>query len=528
MIVDQAPSGLDQATRVALGKRLGPFDEVLHIEEARFMLQAYEYRASITRGRKLTVFEKAAFGLLSAKGEMEPSDLGRMLGFSEKDGDFATRLCKRLFDLKAISGDENGIALTETGKLSAETGSIPEIEQTSFDILLVASDSQEINEKPIPRKMATDLMKKVEWHSTLVGSAPSIEKVLLQAAEQHPDLHSPDNGVRIDSASLKRQKDGHVTMVQRCALVHSKLDKSIRLVPIPRERDPEANRLLTILAGSSKSELNRIFQVYEGKTQSNSSAGDEDRSIVSGIITQMPDERDTIIEQLQAAITQKDQAQEKELKAAYAALSPKYFSTFDFEEEMLRIFARSKIVWIKSPFVRQSAMRERGRQIENALRRKATVILVASKTEGNQQKNVDQGVREYLNDLNRKEERFLFIESDIFHSKLLFSFAEDISIYQGSFNILSFLPRETDHKIRDETMVRLPWDKAGYDFFDNERMAVLSALEEKSSSLKKTIEGRKKSNPAIADKDMEARLALYQAKAKLVLDLNVPLPTTGE
>ncbi|MBL8968551.1 MAG: hypothetical protein JNG85_16215 [Spirochaetaceae bacterium] len=515
MILDREPSGLDQETRAALARNLAFSDEVLAVSEARFALEAGDFKVQVRRGRKTTTFEAAALEAIQDSGGMKPRDLGKMLGFDEEDADFANRLCARLFDLKAVFGDPSHVVLSPAGSESVATGTMPETKEERISLVLPGFGGPPRESIPVPRKISAGLVKLVSWSDEGTAQAQDGDAVLEQARLQHPDLHNPDNGVWIEPQSLRQVRRGSCSMTRKCALVRSRLNGETRLVPLPREKDPEGNAFVARIASRAVTERDRLLAEFE-----------EARKLDPSSLVEAPpaaDPREEILKLIREAKQEENEKRIKELQLQYSQLQPRYYNTYAFEEELLSVFARSSVIWIKSPFVRQYAMRERARQIENALQRKATIVLVASLPEGREQENVDPRVREDLENLTRDRERFLFVESQVFHTKLMYSFGPESYAYQGSFNILSFMAREGERLVRDETMVRLPWEKAAAAVFDAERDAVIRTLEGSLRGIEASLEARKKTNPKIIDRALEDKAAMLAKKIALVRNLPIPL-----
>lgn len=406
------------------------------------------YEGLTSKPLKVGPMEQTIIKLLECRTGWSTDELCEVLGLDPEDGVERSLLQSGIDELRserkqAIEGDETYIALTEKGRLFAQGGEVPEQYKSEFSLLYW-------REKPsilLPKEVA-DAVKNARYvdYSTVRSEfSLSKEEGLRVIEEQAPEVHYPRERYILDMSSLSfLGESAQLSYELAVALLYDTVIEEARLLLYDKDSYVVLRDLSEHLS--------------------------QDKELVGCYVQEAADGVEERIQEMRMIYGEEPVEQCLTNSASEPSLSPEdgqqiktLYDTQEFEEELGRILTdeTAKAIWLISPWIKKGAFsRQRYKQIETflSLSSNSQVRLIYSMPEGDSVM-IDEISDELLHRLKKRyRDRLLIAQFPNFHYKEVIVEGVDgkLSIYSGSFNILSFSGQQQLNKpIRAERMTLL-------------------------------------------------------------------------
>lgn len=435
--------------------------------EIKFVKATYEGKTQ--RPAKITAIEKGIVGILIVDETSTFEKIGTILGLDvvndKAEQTILRTAIEKLQGFNAIEGDDSCLALTDGGRAYAEKGERPDLYTKSFDIFIDTLHPTWLNIK----NCLGDNVKKIDEIKTPCENLHLDLDVIKSYAEcQAQDVHCPQNRYLLESATWE---NGHNASYQvYVCFVQNVATKEVRTF-VYDEKIEGLNELIAEQINKDdklKTELlsNCIRLECENDEETILLEGEAIETAIAEIPAELKDaEQQMIKEEENAVKTEEENLEEKNSfplqkttwknrlhkKALYDSLS--------FEVELQKIFKEDDPdeIWLISPWIRKYAFLDnRGSLIENFLgdEKKRVFVAYSEPASNNDGKPmIDEEVEPGIKQLENQYPNFFCVQLPEFHLKNVIEVKGDqIILFSGSFNVLSFSVPEQQTHIRREEM----------------------------------------------------------------------------
>lgn len=467
------------------------------------------YKGTTSKPLKVTPIEQSIIKLLERRQGWSADELCEVLGLDPEDRAERGLLQSALDGLRdarkaAIEGDETYICLTEKGQQFAREGEVPEQYETEFSLLYWGEQPRIL----LPKKIADTIKKGCKQREQSSDSRRELplskEDGLRIIEEQAPNVHCPKERYILDVSSLSFVRE------------YPELQYELG-VAVLYNRVTSGARLLLYDKGDDKGDDVVLRELSEYLSQ--------DVDLVARYVQEVSEKVEQEIQELREYYGDESVEQclsDKAIGVEASVLDGEQlqktlFDTHEFEDELGCIFSdkKNRAIWLISPWIKKGAFSsQRYRQIDNFLSQSnsSRVYLIYSMPEGEHSVMMDDVSDEHLQKLVKKYGgRIAAAQFPNFHYKEVIVEGQDgdMTIYSGSFNILSFTGLgQGNSTIRAERMTRLlnPQEIAKeYDYFkdnfENYKLTGQSQIENENLSLatlkQKLIQIRSENSPRL-------------------------------
>lgn len=406
------------------------------------------YEGLTSKPLKVDPMEQTIIKLLECRTGWSIDELCEILGLAADDKVEREFLQSKIDELRsekkqAIEGDETYITLTEKGRLFAQGGEVPEQYKTEFSLLYW-------REKPsilLPKEVADAVKNAIytDFSSTRSEFSLSKEDGLRVIEEQAPEVHYPKERYILDMSSLSfLRESANMSYDLAVALLYDIEQEEARLLLYDKDNHVVLEELSDYLSHDKDLVKHYVQEVADGVEE----RIQELREVYG----------DEPIEQCLA-----NSIHESHSNLGESSSTKTLYDTQEFEMELERIFTdeTTKVIWLISPWIKKGAFsNHRYKQIETflSLSSSSQVRLIYSMPERDSVM-IDDTSDELLDRLKKKyRDRLLIAQFPQFHYKEVIVEGVDgkLSIYSGSFNILSFSGQQAlNGQIRAERMTLL-------------------------------------------------------------------------
>jgi len=429
-----------------------------------------KYIGKTQKPAKITPLEKGIIGILLVDDFASIERIGAILGLDVVN-DKAERAIldsaiKTLRGFNAIEGDDSCIALTNNGRTYADNGERPETYTSTFELYI---DIKHPTWLDIKDGIGKNSSKISEINTPCPDLGLSLDVIKSYAEKQATNVHFPQERFLLESANWK---EGHEATykIYVCFVQNVANSDDVRVFVYDENMEDINIHFSNHINSDDSLKKELLSQCIALECEENETTilkGDE----VENAIAEIPDE----IRQAEQSLIQ-EESQEKSCDASESddmtrsdnevklptknRLRKKaLYDSLSFELELHKMFTEDDAdeIWLISPWIRQTAfMHDRGPMIETFLQdeNKKVFIAYSEPAKANDDKPmVDESVEPKIQLLEDQYPNFFYVQLPEFHLKNVFEVRGDqIVLFSGSFNVLSFSVSENQTHIRREEM----------------------------------------------------------------------------
>ena len=410
-----------------------------------FQFAIEELKGETLFPEKITPLEQAIVGILSIDKTASIERIGEILGFNVMQDiaeyNILLDAIKLLNKHGVIEGDDSMYCLTESGKVFAIEGKRPEKDTYNFNLWYSKTYPQLTSLKSI-----LDVNNIIEAPQNPTDNSVDLEIVRLVAAKQAPKVHNPADERVLSKVELIKSSFYNYTLY--VCFIRDVFTGEIKTIAYDEFQDKILDDFSDLISNNDTLKVQLFDSIVE------SVFIPEEAQINELEITQTSDENTIEID-----VSSNNEIQKLHKKALYDEIA--------FENELNQIFNcdQPDEVWLISPWIGYSFIQFRVPMIEKVLKDGAKVFVAYSKRDPR-----DKHHSEMVNPLAQKEidrlseiyTNFYCVElPKVFHTKNVLEVKNNqVIMFSGSFNILSFAIQKSHKIIRGEQMAFVNPQKA--------------------------------------------------------------------
>lgn len=424
---------------------LKPTDFFVGYAPFSFQFAIEEFKGETLFSEKITPIEQAIVGILTIDETASVEKIGTILGFNVMQDvaeyNILSDAIKLLIRHNVIVGDDNMYCLTEEGKVFATEGKRPEKDTYNFKLWYSKAYPQLTSLKDI-----LDVDNIVEDAQTATDNSIDLDIIKCVAAKQAPKVHNPADERLLSRAELVNSSS-YIYTLYACFI-----------------RDVFTGEIKTIAYDESQ---DKILDDFSNLINNNGTLKAQlFDSIVESVF--IPDEaqvneldiiKDADENEIEIDVSGNNGIQKLHKKALYDEIA--------FENELNQIFNTDQPdeVWLISPWIGYFFVQYRVPMIEKVLKEGVRVFIAYSKKDPrdkNHSEMVNPMAQKEIDRLSQTYSSFFCVElPKIFHTKNVLEVKNNqVIMFSGSFNILSFAIQESHKIIRGEQMAFVNPQKA--------------------------------------------------------------------
>ena len=405
-----------------------------------------EFKGETLFSEKITPIEQAIVGILTIDETASIERIGAILGFNvmqdTAEYNILSESIKLLSRHKVIEGDDSMYCLTEEGKVFATEGKRPEKDNYNFKLWYSKTFPQLTSLKEL---LNVDNIVEEEQASE-TETTIDLDIIRNIASKQAPKVHNPSDERILSKVDLV--KSSSYSYILYVCFIKNVFTGEIRTIAYDESQDIVLDDFSSLVNNNEVLKAQLFDSIVE-------SVFIPEEALVSEVeVTKDADDNE-----IEVAVMGDSGVQKLRKKALYDEIA--------FENELEQIFNSDKPdeVWLISPWIGYFFVQCRVPMIEKVLKEGAKVFIAYSKKDPR-----DKNHSEMVNPLAQKEiDRLLETYSGfycvelpkIFHTKNVLEVKRDqVIMFSGSFNILSFAIQESHKIIRGEQMAFVNPQKA--------------------------------------------------------------------
>lgn len=419
-------------------------DYFLGFSAYAFTFAIDEYKGETFFSEKISPIEKAIVGILLIDESASIERIGNILGFNvvqdKAEYNILSNSIESLRRHEVLEGDDSSYSLTNEGRLFAAEGKRQEKVSYEFELW---------HSKEFPSfasfkdEISADEIIEIEDDSYESLDISIIQRI---AQIQAPKVHNPSDERLLKSVDLIKST-AYNYMLYAC-FFKNVLTSEVRVLVYDESQDCILDDFSELINNNDSLKA-RLFDEIEEST-----------FIPEEEIAKEPSAVDAIDEgSIEIEISDGDKVQKLHKKALYDEIS--------FENELNQIFSddHPDEVWLISPWIGYFFVECRVPMIEQVLKNGTKVFIAYSKKDPRDKKHTEMVHPLAQNEIERLSQTypsFFCIElPKIFHTKNVLEVkGNQVIMFSGSFNILSFAIQESHKVIRGEQMAFVNPQKA--------------------------------------------------------------------
>lgn len=419
-----------------------------YIGYAPYMFQFVieEYKGETVFSENISPIEQAIVGILSIDKEASIEKIGDILGFKvlqdNAEYNILSEAIKLLHRHNVISGDDSLYCLTNEGRVFASEGKRPEKESYGFKLWFNKNYPELTSLKDC---LDADNIVEDDAEQSDTESA-DLEFIKNIAAKQAPKVHNPNDERVLVKAELL--KSSHYCYRLYACFVKNVLTGDVRTIVYDESQDAILDDFSTLIDGNETLKASLFDSIVESVFIPEEAQLKEIENV------EVTDGNEIEVEVSDASGIQK-----LHKKALYDEIA--------FENELKHIFTEDKPdeIWLISPWIGYFFVQCRVPMIEKVLKEGTKVFIAYSKKDPrdkNHSEMVNPQAQSEIVRLSETYPDFYCVElPKIFHTKNVLEVKHDqVIMFSGSFNILSFAIQESHKIIRGEQMAFVNPQKA--------------------------------------------------------------------
>lgn len=411
-----------------------------------FQFVIEEYKGETVFSENISPIEQAIVGILSIDNEASIEKIGNILGFNvlQDNAEYSilSETIKLLRRHNVISGDDSLYCLTNEGRVFASEGKRPEKESYGFKLWFNKNYPELTSLKDC---LDADNIVEDDAEQSDTQSA-DLEFIKNIAAKQAPKVHNPnDERVLVKAELLKSSQ--YCYRLYAC-FVKNVLTGDVRTIVYDESQDAILDDFSTLIDSNETLKASLFDSIVESVFIPEEAQLKEIENV------EVADGNDIEVEVSVASVIQK-----LHKKALYDEIA--------FENELKHIFTEDKPdeIWLISPWIGYFFVQCRVPMIEKVLKEGTKVFIAYSKKDPrdkNHSEMVNPQAQSEIVRLTETYPDFYCVElPKIFHTKNVLEVKNDqVIMFSGSFNILSFAIQESHKIIRGEQMAFVNPQKA--------------------------------------------------------------------
>lgn len=424
---------------------LKPTDYFVGYAPFFFQFVIEEYKGETLFSEKITPIEQAIVGILTIDETASIEKIGTVLGFNVMQDvaeyNILSDAIKLLIRHKVIAGDDSMYCLTEEGKVFATEGKRPEKDTYNFKLWYSKTYPQITSLKEI-----LDADNIVEEVQSSTENSVDLDIIRNVAAKQAPKVHNPSDERLLSKVELINSSSYNYTLY--VCFIRDVFTGEIKAIAYDESQDTILDDFSNLIDNNDALKAQLFDSIVESVFIPEEAQVNELEIV-----------KEAAENEIEIDVTDNNGIQKLHKKALYDEIA--------FENELNQIFNADQPdeVWLISPWIGYYFVQYRVPMIEKVLKEGAKVFIAYSKKDPR-----DKNHSEMVNSLAQKEidrlsetySCFYCVElPKIFHTKNVLEVKNDqVIMFSGSFNILSFAIQENHKVIRGEQMAFVNPQKA--------------------------------------------------------------------
>lgn len=424
---------------------LKPTDYFVGYAPFYFQFVIEEYKGETIFSEKITPIEQAIVGILTIDETASVEKIGTVLGFNVMQDvaeyNILSDAIKLLIRHKVIVGDDSMYCLTEEGRVFATEGKRPEKGTYNFKLWYSKTYPQLTTLKDI-----LDADNIVEEAQTSPNNSVDLDIIRNIAIRQAPKVHNPSDERLLSKVELINSSSYNYTLY--VCFIRDVFTGEIKAIAYDESQDTILDDFSNLIDNNDALKAQLFDSIVESVFIPEEAQ-----------VNELEIDKEAAENDIEIDITGNNGIQKLHKKALYDEIA--------FENELNQIFNADQPdeVWLISPWIGYYFVQYRVPMIEKVLKEGAKVFIAYSKKDPR-----DKNHSEMVNPLAQKEiDRLSEIYScfycvelpKIFHTKNVLEVKNNqVIMFSGSFNILSFAIQESHKVIRGEQMAFVNPQKA--------------------------------------------------------------------
>jgi len=424
---------------------LKPTDYFVGYAPFFFQFVIEEYKGETLFSEKITPIEQAIVGILTIDETASIEKIGTVLGFNVMQDvaeyNILSDAIKLLIRHKVIAGDDSMYCLTEEGKVFATEGKRPEKDTYNFKLWYSKAYPQITSLKEI-----LDADNIVEEVQSSTENSVDLDIIRNVAAKQAPKVHNPSDERLLSKVELINSSSYNYTLY--VCFIRDVFTGEIKAIAYDESQDTILDDFSNLIDNNDALKAQLFDSIVESVFIPEEAQVNELEIV-----------KEAAENEIEIDVTDNNGIQKLHKKALYDEIA--------FENELNQIFNADQPdeVWLISPWIGYYFVQYRVPMIEKVLKEGAKVFIAYSKKDPR-----DKNHSEMVNSLAQKEidrlsetySCFYCVElPKIFHTKNVLEVKNNqVIMFSGSFNILSFAIQESHKVIRGEQMAFVNPQKA--------------------------------------------------------------------
>lgn len=424
---------------------LKPTDYFVGYAPFFFQFVIEEYKGETLFSEKITPIEQAIVGILTIDETASIEKIGTVLGFNVMQDvaeyNILSDAIKLLIRHKVIAGDDSMYCLTEEGKVFAMEGKRPEKDTYNFKLWYSKAYPQITSLKEI-----LDADNIVEEVQSSTENSVDLDIIRNVAAKQAPKVHNPSDERLLSKVELINSSSYNYTLY--VCFIRNVFTGEIKAIAYDESQDTILDDFSNLIDNNDALKAQLFDSIVESVFIPEEAQVNELEIV-----------KEAAENEIEIDVTDNNGIQKLHKKALYDEIA--------FENELNQIFNADQPdeVWLISPWIGYYFVQYRVPMIEKVLKEGAKVFIAYSKKDPR-----DKNHSEMVNSLAQKEidrlsetySCFYCVElPKIFHTKNVLEVKNNqVIMFSGSFNILSFAIQESHKVIRGEQMAFVNPQKA--------------------------------------------------------------------
>ena len=424
---------------------LKPTDYFVGYAPFFFQFVIEEYKGETMFSEKITPIEQAIVGILTIDETASIEKIGTVLGFNVMQDvaeySILSDAIKLLIRHKVIAGDDSMYCLTEEGRVFATEGKRPEKDTYNFKLWYSKTYPQLTTLKDI---LNADNI--VEEGQTSTNNPADLDIIRNIAIKQAPKVHNPSDERFLSKVELMNSSSYNYTLY--VCFIRDVFTGEIKAIAYDESQDTILDDFSNLIDNNDALKAQLFDSIVESVFIPEEAQVNELEIV-----------KEAAENEIEIDVTDNNGIQKLHKKALYDEIA--------FENELNQIFNADKPdeVWLISPWIGYYFVQYRVPMIEKVLKEGAKVFIAYSKKDPR-----DKNHSEMVNSLAQKEidrlsetySCFYCVElPKIFHTKNVLEVKNNqVIMFSGSFNILSFAIQKSHKVIRGEQMAFVNPQKA--------------------------------------------------------------------
>lgn len=424
---------------------LKPTDYFVGYAPFYFQFVIEEYKGETIFSEKITPIEQAIVGILTIDETASVEKIGTVLGFNVMQDvaeyNILSDAIKLLIRHKVIAGDDSMYCLTEEGRVFATEGKRPEKGTYNFKLWYSKTYPQLTTLKDI-----LDAENIIEEAQTSPNNSVDLDVIRNIAIRQAPKVHNPSDERLLSKIELINSSSYNYTLY--VCFIRDVFTGEIKAIAYDESQDTILDDFSNLIDNNDALRAQLFDSIVESVFIPEEAQ-----------VNELEIDKEAAENDIEIDITGNNGIQKLHKKALYDEIA--------FENELNQIFNADQPdeVWLISPWIGYYFVQYRVPMIEKVLREGAKVFIAYSKKDPR-----DKNHSEMVNPLAQKEidrlsetySCFYCVElPKIFHTKNVLEVKNNqVIMFSGSFNILSFAIQESHKVIRGEQMAFVNPQKA--------------------------------------------------------------------